>query len=51
MPSRRKPHRLREPENDSEFDKLLRVASRLQRVSRPVLRLKDVRCKSNKPKK
>ncbi|HEY4709083.1 MAG TPA: hypothetical protein VIH46_02835 [Candidatus Acidoferrales bacterium] len=51
MPSRQKAHRRREPENDREFEKLLRVASRLQRVSRPVLRLKAVRGKSDKPKK
>jgi hypothetical protein len=49
MPSRQKAHRPREPENDREFEKLLRVASRRQRVSGPVLRFKADRGKSHKP--
>jgi hypothetical protein len=50
MPSRQKAHRPRQPENDREFEKLLRVASRAQRVSRPRPRLKAARGKRGKPK-
>jgi hypothetical protein len=50
MAARRKARRPREPENDREFDKLLRVVSRMQSVSRPLPRTNSARGTGGKPR-